>query len=337
MVHPGRDPLPFDRLGFMLTCSGATRALRSMPGLPVGRLTALALLLSGGFAGLAGANDVLGIQGLFKANWNPGYGFTAFALVYLARLNAVWLIPFAFFFSFLLIGGESMPRRADVPTYYIEMLEGLMLIFFAAVVYLERRSLSSRVIRRRNRVDRLPSPDLGEGSGVGAVADERHRPHRFHRRDAGDRSAARRTARAGRARRGGRGASRSAQPRHRGDDALRLLFRFLGGLSHRESDGRRGAAVAAGLILALHLRVPDDQSAGRSGAGRTGDHDFLGGLTGFLFRDLFGGQNVAAEVDPIADLDPAAARHPDHRQTVVRPAVDLLRRLGACRRFSPGC
>jgi simple sugar transport system permease protein len=101
-------------------------------------LTLMALLLSGGFAGLAGANDVLGVQGFFKANWDPGYGFTAFALVYLARLNPLWLPPFAFFFSFLLIGGESMPRRADVPTYYVEMLEGLMLIFFAAVVFLER-------------------------------------------------------------------------------------------------------------------------------------------------------------------------------------------------------
>ena len=57
------------------------------------------------------------------------------ALVYLARLNAVWLIPFAFFFSFLIVGGDSMPRRANVPTYYIEMLEGLMLIFFVILTW----------------------------------------------------------------------------------------------------------------------------------------------------------------------------------------------------------
>ncbi|MEA2584823.1 MAG: ral nucleoside transport system permease protein [Thermomicrobiales bacterium] len=124
-------------LGYMLNVLGRNPRAAIHAGLPVGRLTALALLLSGGFAGLAGASDVLGVQGFFKANWDPGYGFTGFALVYLARLNPVWLVPFAFFFSFLLIGGESMPRRADVPTYYVEMLEGLMLIFFAAAVYLE--------------------------------------------------------------------------------------------------------------------------------------------------------------------------------------------------------
>ena len=54
---------------------------------------------------------VLSVQGLFKGNWNPGYGFTAFALVYLARLNSLLIVPFAFFFSFLLVGGDSMARR----------------------------------------------------------------------------------------------------------------------------------------------------------------------------------------------------------------------------------
>ncbi|CAN5521738.1 ABC transporter permease [soil metagenome] len=125
--------------GFMIDVIGRNRRAAMHAGIPVAGLMFSALLLSGGFAGLAGANDVLGVQGLFKGNWNPGYGFTAFALVYLARLNSLLLVPFAFFFSFLLIGGDSMARRADVPTYFIAMLEGLMLLCFAVTVYLERR------------------------------------------------------------------------------------------------------------------------------------------------------------------------------------------------------
>jgi ABC-type uncharacterized transport system permease subunit len=134
--------------GYMLTVLGRNKRAAIHAGMPVGLLTVAALLLSGGFAGLAGANDVLGVQGVFKANWNPEYGFTAFSLVYLARLNALAIVPFAFFFSFLLVGGASMPRRADVPTYYIQMLEGLMLIFFACSVFVERRfSLGARRLR----------------------------------------------------------------------------------------------------------------------------------------------------------------------------------------------
>jgi general nucleoside transport system permease protein len=163
-------------LGFMLNVLGRNPRAALHAGLPVGWLTALALMLSGGFAGLAGANDVLGIQGLFKGGWNPGYGFAGFALVYLARLNAVWLIPFAFFFSFLLIGGESMPRRADVPTYYIQMLEGLMLIFFAAVVYLERLYAPGSRRLSQEEPELIVSPPSALGgepsgprSGVGAA------------------------------------------------------------------------------------------------------------------------------------------------------------------------
>ncbi|GIW03868.1 MAG: ABC transporter permease [Thermomicrobiales bacterium] len=133
-------------LGFMLTVLGRNRRAAIHAGMPVGRLTLLALLLSGAFAGLAGANDVLSVQGRFSGTWHPEYGFAAFALVYLARLNPLAIIPFAFFFSFLMVGGQSMPRRANVPTYYVDMLEGLMLVFFAATVAMER--LWSRAARR---------------------------------------------------------------------------------------------------------------------------------------------------------------------------------------------
>lgn len=152
--------------GFCLDVVGRNRRAAVHAGLPVGRLTGSALLLSGAFAGLAGANDVLGIQGVFRANWNPGYGFTAFALVYLARLNSLLIIPFAFFFSFLLVGGDSMPRRADVPTYFVGMLEGLMLICFAVAVYLERRwHLLSE--RGRGRADERI--EAGSSSGVASL------------------------------------------------------------------------------------------------------------------------------------------------------------------------
>ena len=125
-------------IGFMLDVLGRNRQAAIHAGMPVNRLTLFALLASGALAGLAGANDILGVKGLFQGNWNPGYGFAAFALVYLARLNSLWIIPFAYFLSFLAIGGEMMARPLGIPTYFVEMLEGLMLICFAVATYFER-------------------------------------------------------------------------------------------------------------------------------------------------------------------------------------------------------
>lgn len=131
-------------LGFKFTVLGRNKPAAIHSGMSVSWLVILALLLSAGFAGLAGANDVLGVKGLFQGEWNPAYGFTGFALVFLARLNGAAVIPFAYFFAALLFGGEMMARTAGIPAFYVEILEGLMLVFFAVAVYFEREWLARR-------------------------------------------------------------------------------------------------------------------------------------------------------------------------------------------------
>jgi len=108
-------------------------------GMNVARVTIWGLLISGGFAGLAGVSDVLAIKGLFQGDWNPAYGMTAIPLVFLARFNGWAVVPLAFFFSFLSVGGEFVARDQGVPIFFVHILEGLTLLFFAASEYLEKR------------------------------------------------------------------------------------------------------------------------------------------------------------------------------------------------------
>ena len=58
-----------------------------MPGLRVPQLTVAVFALSAALAGLAGAVDILGVQGNVRADWNPAYGLAVIPLVFLARLN----------------------------------------------------------------------------------------------------------------------------------------------------------------------------------------------------------------------------------------------------------
>ncbi len=125
--------------GTMFDVLGRNPRAARHAGLPVTRLTLGAFAVSGAAAGLAGSVDVLGIHGLFKSSYQPGYGFTVFALVYLARLKSLAVIPFALLLSVLAVGGESMSRRADVPAEFVSVLEGLMLLFFALAVWWEGR------------------------------------------------------------------------------------------------------------------------------------------------------------------------------------------------------
>ncbi len=126
-------------LGYEFRFSGENKKAAFYAGVDVKKVIILAMLLSGGFAGLTGAIDVLGIKGSFQAEWNPGYAFSAIPLVFLARLNGIAVIPLAYFFSFLSIGGEFMSRAANVPVFFVQVIEALMLIFFGVGEYIKKR------------------------------------------------------------------------------------------------------------------------------------------------------------------------------------------------------
>ncbi len=125
--------------GFQLRVLGENRKAAIHSNINVSHVTILVLLISGGFAGLAGANDVLGVKGLFQAEWNPGYGFASIPLVCLANFNGLAVIPFSYFFSFLIVGGELMSRAAGVPVFFVQAIEGLMFLYFAAGEYFRKR------------------------------------------------------------------------------------------------------------------------------------------------------------------------------------------------------
>jgi ABC-type uncharacterized transport system permease subunit len=126
-------------LGYQFRVMAANKNAARHAGMNIPRLTVYALLISGGLAGLAGASDVLAIKGLFQSNWNPQYAMAAIPLVFLARLHGWAVIPLAFFFSFLGVGGEFVARELGVPIFFVHVLEGLTLLFFAASEYFETR------------------------------------------------------------------------------------------------------------------------------------------------------------------------------------------------------
>ena len=126
-------------MGFQIRVLFANKRAAIHTGMNVNRTIVWSLLISGGFSGLAGAIDVLAIKGLFQSGWNPMYGITCIPIVFLARLNGWAVIPLACFFSFLAVGGEFVARDLGVPVFFVHVLEGLMLLSFAAGEYVKGR------------------------------------------------------------------------------------------------------------------------------------------------------------------------------------------------------
>jgi ABC-type uncharacterized transport system permease subunit len=125
--------------GLRLQIMGANpRAARHF-GIDLPRLIVVAFLVSGFMVGLAAAADILGLQGYIRTGWNPAYGDTIIPFVFLARLNALAVVPFIAFFSVVSTGGDIAAADASLSTNFLLVLVGLILLFMTVIEYLGRR------------------------------------------------------------------------------------------------------------------------------------------------------------------------------------------------------
>ncbi|WP_181703346.1 putative B6 ABC transporter permease subunit 2 [Chthonobacter albigriseus] len=125
--------------GLKLRIVGANTRAAVHAGLSVPRLTVAVFAISASLAGLAGAVEILGVQGNVRADWNPAYSLTVVPLVFLARFNGPATIAFVFLFSVLSIGGESAARRMGVPNFFTLVIVGILLILLGLAEYLDQR------------------------------------------------------------------------------------------------------------------------------------------------------------------------------------------------------
>ncbi len=79
--------------GFRLAVLGENPGAASYAGIDTSRTVVMAMALSGGFAGLAGAVEIAGVYQKLQDNFAAGFGLEAIAVALMARLQP-WAIPF---------------------------------------------------------------------------------------------------------------------------------------------------------------------------------------------------------------------------------------------------
>ncbi len=133
--------------GTRLDVLGANPRAAVHLGINVPRMIVVAFLVSGALVGLAAAVDIQGTFGYMRADWNPAYGLAVVPLAFLARMNAIALIPFAAFFSLLSIGGLYAARRASIPSDFVLLFLGILLLFMVATQYLSDKRARGEPLR----------------------------------------------------------------------------------------------------------------------------------------------------------------------------------------------
>ncbi|MBL8093866.1 MAG: ABC transporter permease, partial [Anaerolineales bacterium] len=119
-------------IGFEIRTVGANPDAAKYSGMSVTRNLVLAMCLSGALAGLAGANQVLGMNRTMTGGISGGLGFDAIALALLGKSHPAGVVAASFMFGILRSGATKMQSVAEIPTDLISIIQALVIAFIAA-------------------------------------------------------------------------------------------------------------------------------------------------------------------------------------------------------------
>lgn len=150
--------------GYRIRAVGQNPHASKYAGIKVKNYVVLALVLSGAFAGLAGAMQVYGVN--FRmitdgsaSGFTGSAGFNGIVAALFGQLHPIGTIPASILFGALLVGANKMQRVVQVPSALITALNGLVVVFV----------VSSEIWRRKRQKRRLAAAAPG---GEGILPDE---------------------------------------------------------------------------------------------------------------------------------------------------------------------
>ncbi len=126
-------------IGYRIRAVGLNPEASRYAGINVPFYQALAMTLAGGFSGLAGAIEVIGVQHRLLDGITSGYGFTGIVAALLGGLHPLGLIPASMLFGGLLVGANEMQRAVQVPSSLINAILGLVVLFVSGSALWSRR------------------------------------------------------------------------------------------------------------------------------------------------------------------------------------------------------
>ncbi len=133
-------------IGYRIRAVGLNPDASRYAGIPVPFYQAMALTLAGGFAGLAGVVEVIGVQHRLLEGVTSGYGYTGIVAALFGGLHPLGLIPASWLFGALLVGGDAMQRAVQVPSALIDTLLGLVVLLVIGSQMWSRRLATRRAI-----------------------------------------------------------------------------------------------------------------------------------------------------------------------------------------------
>ena len=116
-------------IGYRMRAAGEGPDAARAAGIDVEKYQVLAMALAGGFAGLAGMVEVLGVHRRVLEGLSAGYGFSGIVVALFGRLHPIGAIPAAILFGMLTLGADMMQRAVAIPAAIVMAIQGLVVLF----------------------------------------------------------------------------------------------------------------------------------------------------------------------------------------------------------------
>ncbi|HWR19334.1 MAG TPA: ABC transporter permease [Clostridia bacterium] len=118
--------------GYEMKLTGQNRRFAFFSGLPVDRITILAMVASGAMCGAVGMFEVYGIHGRFMESISKDFYFDGMLVAMIMRYEPVGILLMSVFFAALKIGGSAMELNTGISSELILVIQSIIIFFMAA-------------------------------------------------------------------------------------------------------------------------------------------------------------------------------------------------------------
>ena len=129
------------QLGYQIRAFGHSETAARYAGISPFRIIMIAMLISGGLAGLMGINTVMGEAERLVLNSVEGAGFIGIAVALMGRSHPFGVFLAALLFGFLYQGGAELGLWTNIPVQLIIVIQALVILFTGALDNMVRMPL----------------------------------------------------------------------------------------------------------------------------------------------------------------------------------------------------
>lgn len=130
------------KLGYEMRTMGISRSAAAYAGISYVRIVIIAMLISGGLAGMMALNPVMGASARLQVEFVGGAGFVGIAVSLMGRSHPIGIVLASILFGVLYQGGAEL--SFDMPNITRDMIvviQGLVILFAGALEYMFRPAI----------------------------------------------------------------------------------------------------------------------------------------------------------------------------------------------------